>query len=582
MGIKRKTYYIKSTLVSLLIFFLGLGGVFNRWQNYCYDSYSELRLRTGTMETPVDPIIICIDEASLQELGRWPWPRQMIADLITEIASSNPQVVGVDLLFTEESNEKDDKALGAALSLLHNSVLIDRVGLKACYGLLGMRIKIDHPESVIPVLKRKITKTGFADVLPDSDGVIRRVPLRVRVNEEEKKSFVGEILTLTKKKSLKKDFKESLLLTFGRELESFTTISAADLLLGRVSSNQLNNRIVLVGVTAPGLESDQFRIPVAKMGEIPGVFLHAYALATFLSWKETFEVHPMVRLIIILLAGWMGGYPLYGGMVKGRRRALYGFLALTMMTFTLPLIFFLFGIYLDPALLFLAGLSNWLLVFIEEFYKLRTEERRLKELFSKYLSPQVMNQVLRGPRPDLNGQRQTITVLIADLRGFTAFAESKTPEEVVKILNCHLSLMTDIIFTYGGTLDKFLGDAVLALFGAPLSQRDHAQRALAAALAISKLFSENSKYLPVGIGLSTGEAMIGNIGGGKRLEYTAVGDTVNIAARLQELAGPGEIWATVDTVTSGEKQSVVSEWRVMKLRGRETSVRIGIIKSEGS
>ncbi|HBT15769.1 MAG TPA: hypothetical protein DEB05_02280, partial [Firmicutes bacterium] len=113
-------------------------------------------------------------------------------------------------------------------------------------------------------------------------------------------------------------------------------------------------------------------------------------------------------------------------------------------------------------------------------------------------------------------------------------------------------------------------------------QRDHAQRAVAAALEMSNLFSENSKYLPVGIGLSTGEAMIGNIGGGKRLEYTAVGDTVNIAARLQELAGPGEIWATVDTVTSGEKQSVVSEWRVMKLRGRETSVRIGIIKSERS
>lgn len=574
---KRKTPYVKFTLVGLCLFLLALGGAFSRWQNYCYDLYSEIRLRSGVMPAPASPVIVCIDEDSLHEFGRWPWSRRKIAELIAKIASGNPEVVGLDLLFAEEGAPEEDKELGVALSLLNKSVLIERVGLKACYGLWGTRLVVDKPEKVIPVLKKNASRIGFADVLPSFDGVVREIPLQVRIGGEVVNSFVGEILSLTQDGMSTRDPDKDLLLTIGRELESFQTISAGRLLSGKISPENLKSRIVLIGVTASGLESDRFRVSVAKMGEIPGVYLHAYALATILSWKEVLRVHPFLLLIVTLLTSWIAGTPFHQ-QARRRRWGLYTLLTLSMIVFMLPLALFFCGLYLDPVLPFIAALVVRTIVFIEELCALRAEERRLKSVFSRYLSPEVLNQVLTGPRPELAGKRETITVLIADLRGFTTFAENRAPEEVVKILNTHLTLMTDLIFSYGGTLDKFLGDAVMAFFGAPLGQRDHAKRAIKAGLEILKVFSGDDQYLPVGIGISTGEAMVGNIGGGKRLEYTAIGDTVNIAARLQELAGPGEIWATSGAFSSEEEERLAQEWRVIKLRGRESPVRVGIIK----
>ena len=182
------------------------------------------------------------------------------------------------------------------------------------------------------------------------------------------------------------------------------------------------------------------------------------------------------------------------------------------------------------------------------------------------MRPQVLQEVLSAKhRPALHSVRRELTVLFADIRNFTRFAEMCQPEEVVEALNQYLDVMVESLFAYQGTLDKFLGDGLLAFFGAPLQQSDHAQRAVHAALDIQNGIAELNKRrrqqgaitLEVGIGINSGEAIVGNIGSEKRMEYTVVGDMVNVAQRLQARAQPGEVLISAMTLPHVASQVIV-------------------------
>ena len=211
-----------------------------------------------------------------------------------------------------------------------------------------------------------------------------------------------------------------------------------------------------------------------------------------------------------------------------------------------------------------------------------SETELLRETLSRYLSPQVMTQVLSdtGLR-SLRSARREVTVLFADIRDFTAFAERRTPEEVVDVLNEYFDLMVHVLFEHQGTLDKFLGDGLLALFGTPLEQEDHPQRAVQAALDIQRAATalntvrrhRGQPTLHLGIGLNSGEAVVGNIGSEKRMEYTVVGDMVNVAQRLQAQAGGGEI--LIGTSLFPHVQHLVNIYDTveMQVKGRQQPVR---------
>lgn len=206
----------------------------------------------------------------------------------------------------------------------------------------------------------------------------------------------------------------------------------------------------------------------------------------------------------------------------------------------------------------------------------------LWETFSRYLSPQVLEQILADKhRPSLQSARRHLSVLFADIRNFTRFAELHRPEEVVEVLNQYLDIMVDIIFKYQGTLDKFLGDGLLALFGTPLPQVDHPCRAVKAALAIQQAISAlntsrrqcGQMTLDIGIGINSGEAIVGNIGSEKRMEYTVVGDMVNVAQRLQALARGGEVLISDATLAGVGEFVTVHETVEEQVRGRQQLVR---------
>jgi PAS domain S-box-containing protein len=205
----------------------------------------------------------------------------------------------------------------------------------------------------------------------------------------------------------------------------------------------------------------------------------------------------------------------------------------------------------------------------------------LRETFSRYLSPQVLEQVLGlKHRPALQSARRDLTVLFADIRNFTRFAEMHQPEEVVEVLNQYLDIMVEILFAYQGTLDKFLGDGLLAFFGTPLPQADHVCRAVQAALAIQRAVADLNRHhrpgattLDIGIGINSGEAIVGNIGSEKRMEYTVIGDMVNVAQRIQARARGGEILISDAMLPHVASLVTVYDTVEAQVKGRRQPVR---------
>jgi PAS domain S-box-containing protein len=229
------------------------------------------------------------------------------------------------------------------------------------------------------------------------------------------------------------------------------------------------------------------------------------------------------------------------------------------------------------------GENRGVLVLVDDI----SETEILRDTFSRFLSQQVMEQILLDTElRSLRSTRRDVTVLFADIRNFTAFAEEHPPEQVVDVLNDYFDMMVHVLFAYQGTLDKFLGDGLLALFGTPLAQPDHPQRAVRAAIDIQRatirLNATRQRHglptLHIGIGINNGEAIVGNIGSEKRMEYTVIGDMVNVAQRLQAQARGGEILIGASTLPHVQPMVTVYDTVETRIRGRRQPVlahRIG-------
>jgi adenylate cyclase len=206
----------------------------------------------------------------------------------------------------------------------------------------------------------------------------------------------------------------------------------------------------------------------------------------------------------------------------------------------------------------------------------------LKNMFSRYVAKQVVDQLAEADEITLHGEKREVTILFSDVRGFTLMAERLEPTEVVATLNAYFSCMIDVIYHYEGTLDKFLGDGIMCIFGAPIEQPDHAIRAAKTALAMKQALKEfnvrqlqHGKHtLEVGVSLNTGDAVVGNVGSEKRVEYTAIGDNVNLAARLQAIAKGGQILVSESTYQAIKNVAKVDKLTPVKIKGKVGEVQI--------
>lgn len=377
-------------------------------------------------------------------------------------------------------------------------------------------------------------------------------------------------------------FDGTYVINFRGGVRSVRTIPYYQVLQERVPREFLQDKIVFVGAATVDLE-DHFATPFLPMGPMPGVEVHAHAALTLLRGDALQVPHPLATIVIIVLTAVVTSF------VGGRLSAGTGFLAASgivaalvvyaLWTFDAHHVWF----QVVPPVIGV-GLSYTLI----NGYRFAVEERerrRVQNVFGRYVSQDVVEQLLAsGDGVPLGGARQRVTVMFSDIRGFTSLSERLDAEAVVQLLNEYFAAMTGVIFGQGGMIDKFMGDAIMAVFGAPLPKEQDALGAVRAAIGMRRRLLElragwEKEGLPVldsGIGINTAEVIVGNIGSHERMEYTVIGDGVNLAARLEELSKEygGGILIGEDTYAAVRGDVVVQPLDAVTVRGKTAPVTI--------
>ena len=587
----------------------------------------DMRLRALPSAPPQFVTIAAIDEQSLAKLGRWPWSRTTFTALAERLDQLGARVIAFDLFFPERESARVDAQFARAISstkkVVLGTVFIDRQAEMRYLGPAGLAaarlaiapqaiaevqaetFRMDEPYGVlvnIVELQGAATYVGHIDVPPDADGVVRRAPLIRRFDRRYFPAFDVQVArTFLQKEVPTLDIaaygiagiwlgeryipldEEGRLLVRHRKPGSFAKVSIADILEQRADPALVRGRVVLVGNTAVGI-GDARVTPYGAT--LPGVEIRASIIESLLQgdalqrpeWMMVLDIAFMAAaalLLIILLPrlGVTGGGVLAAGVLAG-------YVALALYLFRSE------GLWLNlvyPTLLIALLFATETLV---EYFFTFSEKRYLKRAFAHYVPPTVVDDLVADTdKLRLGGEKRELTVLFSDIRGFTTLSEAMAPEELVKLMNEYFTVMTAKVFEHRGSLDKYIGDAIMALFGAPVAEPRHAACACRAAIEMVRALqplreSWRARGIPsidIGVGINTGPMVVGNMGSASRFNYTVVGDAVNLASRIEHL---NKEYGTSILLSEYTYEPVKDEFRaarevdMVRVRGRAQPVRL--------
>ena len=502
--------------------------------------------------------IIAVDDKAIAEYGPFgTWDRKLYADVLDSLGDY-PAVVGFDIMFRSRMSEEGDellkeKALEKGNVVFASRIDFDTVAEKDENGKLT--INRFHVNALNLPFSGEEVPTGFVNVSQDDDGVVRRV-IPTYTNADTNETYTGFSYkiyqTYCDKKGItpinpQTDSNNAMWIYYAGKPNDYEVISLVDLLNGKVDARIFTDCIVLVGAYTNGLQ-DQFSVPnsgVEMFGvEINANIIQGYLDGAFPIPANRIMISVIIGLIVFALflifskLGLKWGTPLL--ILAEVLTVIAGILLFTKADIILPGVYLLLFMFLD-----------YLFALIIKYFTEAVAKRKIASAFRKYVAPQVVDGIMKSGQYKiaLGGENRDIAVLFVDIRGFTPLSESLEPEQVVEILNEYLNLTTNSIFKNGGTLDKFIGDATMAVFNAPFDLDDYELRALrtakdivAGAKALEKSCMERfGRKVTFGVGVNCGEAVVGNIGCDFRMDYTAIGDTVNTAARLESNAKPGQV-----------------------------------------
>ena len=529
-------------------------------------------------------VIVEVNETDVQRAKKWPISDADLVRALQNIKQQQPKAIGLDI-YRDLPVEPGSASLVKLFETTPNLIGVQKVGQTADSAAVAPP----------PVLKQR-KQVGMNDLPLDLDGKIRRGFLYA--SDEQKNtifsfSFTLAALYLEDRKiqpELTPDNQVKLnsivfpaleandgayvgaetggyrvLLNYRNRTQQFQTITLTEVLENRIPPNLLRDRIVMIGSTAESLK-DLFYVPYSSSltspTRMPGVVIHANLVSQILS--ATLDNRPLLRTWSDPIEfAWIFGWTAIGAIITWRQRFggrlvlrlwnLFSVVLLVGCLGTIAFIAFLEGWWIPvvPAILALVCSSLGITGYVA------WSASDMRRTFGRYLTNEVVASLLETPSGlEIGGERRKVTILVSDLRGFSAISERLPPEEVVRILNLYLAAMSDTIGQYNGTINEFIGDGIFVLFGAPIQRPDDSRRAIACAIAMQRAMvavnQQNQRLglptLEMGIGINTGEVVVGNIGSQKRAKYTVIGSHANLAARIESYTVGGQVLVSEYTV----------------------------------
>jgi adenylate cyclase len=568
-------------------------GLFDKYEWGLVDLRFNIRNLYCSKKTNDNIVIIDIDEFTLgkgEEIGQWPFPRSYYASLVKSLTEDGAKVICLDILLSEHDriDINNDLIFAKAMKETKNVILPMEFSNQTLpfNSFKQTGNVIDLNKAVLPVkeLRESCSLTGFVDISPESDGIFRKVNLKKYYHDKEVLYFSLAIATYIlnvkpDELNISADNKGRMFINYQGGYKTFTYIPFYEVYkktYRKTNRNFFKDKYVIIGSSASGL-GDLKATPVSNL--LPGVEVQATVLNTILNRDYIFQSSFPTDCLLIMT----------GSIITACLLSIFSPLWSTFLILSTEVIIILisFTLFMNKNfLLTTVPLCTAILICYITIisYRLITEERqkrKLRHIFQRYVSPQVVNLIVNAPAiPALGGERKKMTILFSDIRNFTPMSEKLKPEEVVHVLNEYFTSMAEIIFQYDGTIDKFIGDCIMAFWGAPIYHRDDALRAVKTALGMKKKLQELQKKweregkppVAVGIGINTGEVVVGNIGSPERMEYTTIGDEVNLASRLQSIAREGQIFISNSTYREVYEEIEVKELTPVKVKGKSEPV----------
>ena len=550
-------------------------------------------------------MIVDIDESSLSAFGQWPWPRTILADLLTRLYEWQAAAIAFDVIFPEPDRSSlneavkhfrdlDDDTRGRLLHLPSNDEVFAQAIGRGNVVLGQAGINAIHPRSLekppetafatvgpdpspyliafpyilrnLPKLEQAAVGHGLISIRTERDGMVRRVPIVMQAEDKIVPALTLDLLRVATGSStimirtdesgiqsvavpgleLPTDRNGRIWVYFGPH-DKARFVSAKDVVEGNVAPEKFAGKLVLVGTSAIGL-LDVKTTPV--LSAMPGVEVHAQLLEAALT--NSLLVAPSYAIVVEMIGALIGGGVLALLAPAASVLMLFASAALAAAAFVAAswILFSRYQMLFDATFPLIATLSVYMSMVLMGYFREQLDRRRIRSAFAQYLSPTLVEQLANSPqRLVLGGEERVITVLFSDVRGFTTIAETykDNPHGLTTLMNRFLTPLTNAIMARNGTIDKYMGDAVMAFWNAPLDDPAHESDACHAALDMlervdalnqereREASTSGTRFVPIkiGIGINTGRCTVGNMGSDLRFQYTVMGDSVNLASRLE-------------------------------------------------
>ncbi|HVX98866.1 MAG TPA: adenylate/guanylate cyclase domain-containing protein [Pseudorhodoplanes sp.] len=596
-----------------------------------FDIYQIIKPRDAELR-PV--VIVDIDEASLRELGQWPWPRTLVADLVTKLSEMGSAGIAFDVIFAEEDRLSparaadsfrniDDETLQKLRSMPSNDqimaeamrpakVVLGQSGVPVAtptapaglpqtgFAMLGpdpSPFLVTFPGLLrnIPILERAAAGRGVLTIRSERDGIVRRVPLVMKAGDILVPAMTLELLRVVTKSGairiktdpaglqsvavpgleIPTDRNGMMWVNFAPH-DGSRYVSARDVLNGTVPADRINGRLVLIGTSAVGL-LDIKTTPLDAA--IPGVEIQAQILENVLTGAVL--SYPNYAVAVELLSAILFGSVIlvFAPMIGALPLLILGFAVGAALTALSWYFYSERGLLFDLSFPLLSSFILYVTVVFINYFREQKDRQRIRSAFGQYLSPTLVEQLAQSPEKlQLGGETRTMTIMFSDVRGFTAISESfrHDPQGLTQLMNRFLTPLTNAIIEEKGTIDKYMGDAIMAFWNAPIDDPEHEINACKAALAmlrkVDALNAEREieanetgqRFIPIriGVGLNTGQCVVGNMGSDLRFDYSVLGDSVNLASRLE---GRSKSYGTPIIIGSGTAAKVAGKFATLEI-----------------